>query len=553
MKLQTCVTPSGKFIYGIHKPHFQVRNFRELDHISALGEFSEKKPHLNAINFPPGILKEKGADWIFEIRNSFPFRGTTYIVKSWADKKATNPISISLPLPPQVSLAETVDSWFADGDNTEQKLKRVLHNLPEPLVLALAATSTDVEDLKCLAELSCKFVYNPSTNRPTGLIYRKDGQGKICAAITNPVLFETLVNNLYLPDDYKEVMILRPGVQGSSEIVGDWINSDKGSHIFEYLRRNSYIPWGHYAANMANDTIRYRLEDLSLADMTGLRHLYYQRTFVRIAEQCDIALLNDRLRYSPSELEELRQKINRILVLENKRAAMQFNRSLWGWNFGFDFSPSGYRLHASHQQIHQQFALIPSFIPIAKLESQEQESEEKLPSYASGDLISSFVKDYRVQTGKFFFDKYIHAIRTNTRMDNNREGESSLIVYEDTNVMIFVPKAQTSQWELQLMTLKPVGNVLEAGSSTRNALDRAILIAVKILSALGGRMISTIEYSKSFDSSDTDQRMLYAFLPKLPESPGAFSEAQLRWINGHYPEDFAIACRTKLPEVLKFL
>jgi hypothetical protein len=27
---------------------------------------------------------------------------------------------------------------------------------------------------------------------------------------------------------------------------------------------------------------------------------------------------------------------------------------------------------------------------------------------------------------------------------------------------------------------------------------------------------------------------------------GAFSEAQLRYINGHYPEDFAIACRQEL-------
>jgi hypothetical protein len=27
---------------------------------------------------------------------------------------------------------------------------------------------------------------------------------------------------------------------------------------------------------------------------------------------------------------------------------------------------------------------------------------------------------------------------------------------------------------------------------------------------------------------------------------GAFSEAQHRYINGHYPEDFAVACRLQL-------
>jgi hypothetical protein len=64
-------------------------------------------------------------------------------------------------------------------------------------------------------------------------------------------------------------------------------------------------------------------------------------------------------------------------------------------------------------------------------------------------------------------------------------------------------------------------------------------------------MISTIEYSKRFTSPDTDHRLLYAFLTKMPQSPGAFSQAQLRWINGHYPEDFATACRTQLPEVLR--
>ena len=135
-------------------------------------------------------------------------------------------------------------------------------------------------------------------------------------------------------------------------------------------------------------------------------------------------------------------------------------------------------------------------------------------------------------------------------MDDRGEREKSLVVYEDEQVMVFVPKAQTSQWELQLMTLTPVGNILETDSRTRATLDRAILITMKILTVLGARMVTVIEYAKRFDSKDDDQRLLYAFLPRLPESPGAFSEAQMRWINGHYPEDFAAACRRRLPEVL---
>jgi hypothetical protein len=134
-------------------------------------------------------------------------------------------------------------------------------------------------------------------------------------------------------------------------------------------------------------------------------------------------------------------------------------------------------------------------------------------------------------------------------MDARKDRENNLVVYEDERVMVFVPKAQTSQWELQLMTLAPVGNILETDSRTRASLDRAILITMKILSALGARMVTVIEYAKRFDNEDDDQRLLYAFLPRLPESPGAFSEAQMRWINGHYPEDFAASCRRRLPEV----
>jgi hypothetical protein len=138
-------------------------------------------------------------------------------------------------------------------------------------------------------------------------------------------------------------------------------------------------------------------------------------------------------------------------------------------------------------------------------------------------------------------------------MDGRTTGPSRLVVYEDDHVMLFVPKAQTSQWELQLMPVKPVGNVLEADEAMRQSLDKAMLVAMRILTGLGGAMITVIEYSRRFNIKEKDQRLVYAFLPRLPESPGAFSEAQLRWINGHYPEDFALACRLQLEQALEDL
>ena len=118
--------------------------------------------------------------------------------------------------------------------------------------------------------------------------------------------------------------------------------------------------------------------------------------------------------------------------------------------------------------------------------------------------------------------------------------------------MLFVPKAQTSQWELQLMTLPQgdgslAGNIVECDTAMRQSLDTGILVAQQALAGLGAKMVTSIEYAKRIGRQGLRQQpLLCAFLPRLPESPGAFSEAQLRFINGHYPEDFALACRKQL-------
>ncbi len=245
------------------------------------------------------------------------------------------------------------------------------------------------------------------------------------------------------------------------------------------------------------------------------------------------------------ELESLRVQITDALKSSAKKDALEFSRTLWGWNFGFDYAPSKYRLHASHQQIHQQYAMVPKTVKIPSSVSGPNGLDNIMGAFACWDLIADFISQYQDQTGKKFFEAYIQAIYDNQRLDE-KDKDSSLIILEDENVILFVPKAQTSQWEIQLMICRPVGNILEADLKTRQSLDHAILSAVQILEKMGAKMITCIEYSKSFDSDNDDQRLIYAFLPRLPESPGAFSEAQQRWINGHYPEDFAAACRMKI-------
>jgi hypothetical protein len=542
MHVRTCVTPQGSFVFGLHQPEYQVKNLRESHMSERLGTLADGSPLLNTANFPHGPVQAGSAMPVYEIPNPFPFRGTTYIGKAWADKNAKNISGIRLSPKPEVSLSDIMAGWAKSGYIHSKDTAKLILSLPPPLLLALATSSTDPEDLEIIADACCDFIRDEQTKRPVGMPYQPCENGNPRPVIKNRPLFEALANNFYIPDDYKKAMVLKPGVQGTNEIVGEVNAPDTESHVFEYLRANSYIPWGHYAANMADDAVRYQIADLTLADMKSMRHLYYQRTFVRLACELEQPLPATPGMLTTPELERLRTAIVDKLA-RCPETGLNFNATLWGWNFGFDYSPSKYRLHASHQQIHQQFALIPATVP---MNPGDTKTGASFPAYACGDLVRQFIREYQKETGTDFFKAYTHAIFTNCRMDGNTDGPSSLIVYQDENVVLFVPKAQTSQWELQLMTLGPVGNIIEADTHVRNSLDTGLWTAMKALSALGARLVSVIEYSKRIDDPKNGQRLLYSFLPRLPQSPGAFSEAQLRWINGHYPEDFATACRAGL-------
>ncbi|GAB6058079.1 hypothetical protein JCM31598_11960 [Desulfonatronum parangueonense] len=533
------------FRYGVHRPSYSVANMRGADHHAELGLTFDGERVENRRNFPEGDVDVPQAGAIYEIPNAFAFRGTTYIDSSWADAKARDPKSIALPRQQEVSLFRAVSSWSGDGI-TKQGIKELFGLLPDSILAAVATTSTDPEDLRILAESCCELLFDPQTAEPKGLRYTKDDSGRARAVVHNHDLFEAVANNPYLPDAYKVAMVLQPGVQGDSEIVGDVGGGDGGTHVFEYLRRNSYIPWGHFAANMAHDAVRYAVRDLDVEDMRGLRHLYYQRTYLRLAQMLDLDVPRRGI-LSEESLEELRLGIvERMAEAAKQGRGLPYTATLWGWNFGFDFAPSGYRLHASHQQIHQQFALIPKTVAsTSSAADQDREPGRDPHAFACGDLVTDAVSAYRRETGRGLFTDYLRAIRSNQRTDG-RPGESSLVVYEDEQVLLFVPKAQTSAFELQLMPLGPIGHLLEADTACRKALDEALLKAQQALEGLGARMVTSIEYSRRLDSDDTDQRLLYAFLPKLPYAPGGFSEAQLRSIIGHYPEDFAHACRMAL-------
>lgn len=540
MKLRSCVRPDGQFVFGIHKPEYTVENRRIKKNIQNLGHFDSGDSHSNEANYPLGPVTVKGADWIYEIPNPFSFRGSTYIDKEWAEANVHKPERISLPHREDISFTNLL---------SDEKLNpSLLEKLPDPLLLALATTSTDPADLIQLAEISCCFEKD-AQDVPTGLSYKKADNSRIRAIIHNHPLFEAVANNPVLPTSYQKAMVLRPGAQGNSEIVGEFEKAD--SHVYEYLRRNSYIANGHYAANMADDAIRYSIASLTFSDITGLRHLYYQRTFLRLADMLEIKFQTEQVQLSTNDLETLREK---ILVKIRNGLNPEFSSTLWGWNFGFDYAASGYRLHASHQQIHQQYAMLPEFVE--QFTDNSHRCHRPMHSFGCGDMVTEVIEQYKEETDSVFFSDYLSCIKNNVRMDGRtgKEFEASLILWEDKHAILFVPKAQTSQWELQLMALENsdgdiIGNILAADSCARNSLNHGIFLAQKALAGLGARMVTSIEYPKRISCKKScKQHLLYSFLPRLPESPGAFSEAQLRFINGHYPEDFAAACRRQLPQ-----
>ncbi len=411
--------------------------------------------------------------------------------------------------PPSCSLFDSLETFQANMADTEKA--RLLTSLPHALKLALAQVSTDPEELRVLAGHACTLISPPGSDLPVGMGFKPDGQGKPVPDIRFPDLFDILVNNPHLPDPYKTAMVLRPGIQGTSEIIGEYTCDD--THVFEYLRRNSYIPWGHFASNMAHDRIRYRARDLTIQDIHGLRHLYYQRVFCRLAAQLDIPVPKHRALLPVRNLETLRLTILKALD-QGCGPALQFNGVLWGWNFGFGSAASGHRLHASHQMIHQQNALIPRQVP--------DDNGIQMPCFSYGDLISEFVRIFEAAHDKPFFDAYIDAMKNNRRTDGNEQKDADLIIYEDAHVCLFVPKAQVNEWELQVMTRSRIPHVLAADTAVRKALDLAILKAIQTLEKLGAQMVTGIELSARFDTNHLNQHLIYSFIPRLPHAPPTF-------------------------------
>ncbi len=554
---RTSVHPDGFFQVGIHRPSYKVINLRRTSPEPAvLGTDRNGEEVTNEVNFPTGTVDVAQAEAVIEIPNPFPFWGTTYILDASAERCAEKHGRFSFNPFTAEQRAEDPSGFLSALKSGEIRAANgrtiSVDDLPDVLKLALAQNSRDPDLLIELARLSCDLEYGPD-GEPAGMVFSRCDDGVLRPSVKNFSLFKTVSNNPALPDQYKLAMVLMPGIQGTSPVVGEYGNPGERTHIFEYLRANSYIPYGHFAANMAHDAVRYSARLVDHEDMAGLRFLYYQRIYVNMAHVLGLidAQGIESGAWSSTSLEELR-----VQVLDTVRDYLQAGRklpytaTLWGWNYGYDFSPSGYRLHASHQMVHQQFALIPPEVHVHNGVSGDG-PDAVMPSYAIGDQVADFIGRYHNAFGTSFFEAYIRAIGSNRRVDGRNDLPSSLVLWEDDNVMLHAPKAQRSQGEVQIMAKRDAGNILEADSAMRASLDNAVLRAVKTLAGMGAEMITCYEVSKRFDAGETGQRLFYCFLPRHSRSPGAFSERQGRWITGHYPEDYAHCFRDEMERLFR--
>ena len=526
------LTPDG-FRFLLHRPHFTVLNRRGTHHPYHLGVDQDGNEVVGHVNFPQGHLEIGEATPIYEVPNPFPFWGATYIL---GDSALENSLEFRFRFAPVRDQGEggEFDGYLLEG---LRQGRISWDQVPRHIKLSLAQNCRDPQLLASLARWVVEMELD-GEGRPVGLRYGRGGHGPPLPLKRDKDIYETVANNPALPEEYRRVMVLNPGAQGSSPIVGEYRGG--GTHVWEYLRANSYVPWGHFASNMAEDAIRYSGRELTFEDIHGLRHLYYQRVYTQMALLLGLVSgePGDRLPCLDQEgLEELRRAVAAEVERRRSRGEpIPLTGTLWGWNYGYDISGSGYRLHASHQQIHNQYALIPSNSVVG----------DGPPPFMLGRVVAHLCREFRARWDRPFFKTLLSAVDHNRRMDGREELPSSLVVREEDGVVILVPKAQRSQGEVQVVVRERVGNILEAPPPVRRGLDRSLLLALKGLVALGAEMVTFCEVSRPVEVEDDDQRLFYYLLPRHVHSPGSFSERQQRWITGHFPEDFAEALRREL-------
>lgn len=114
--------------------------------------------------------------------------------------------------------------------------------------------------------------------------------------------------------------------------------------------------------------------------------------------------------------------------------------------------------------------------------------------------------------------------------------DEGMVIFEDDNVVLYIPFGQISTHELQVMVKHPgKTDFLALSEDDVDSLSKAEAIAIKLLDALGIHSFNEIMLTLPFKSDSKRFRIVMCFLTR--EVDLAVSELNQLFVVDHYPED----------------
>jgi hypothetical protein len=118
----------------------------------------------------------------------------------------------------------------------------------------------------------------------------------------------------------------------------------------------------------------------------------------------------------------------------------------------------------------------------------------------------------------------------------NSVDDYSYIVWEDTQVALYVPYGQCSKHEMQIMTLQPRGNITDLEEEEMASLSKAEYIAIRIYKELNVTSFNQIVLSKLFKDHRAPRfRLVVSFVTR--EVDLAMSELSMLYVVDQHPWD----------------
>jgi galactose-1-phosphate uridylyltransferase len=128
--------------------------------------------------------------------------------------------------------------------------------------------------------------------------------------------------------------------------------------------------------------------------------------------------------------------------------------------------------------------------------------------------------------------------------------EAGLVLWEDENVVLFIPYGQISMHELQVMVKRRNTNhYLELSDEEIRSLSEAEFKVTRLFRELGINSFNEVMISRPFDSKTEGFRIIFTYITR--EVDFAVSELNLLYVVDKHPYDTLDEVKSYLPHVAK--